>query len=254
VTVKECQVKEGRLGKPKGMLQILWERGWIDSTKVVSGRSMRYSKDGKKEDFGEDEKVKDDNLQYVLTYLLSQCKDFKEEMCDLEYLVKELGGRDATISILFTPKHHCELAGEGIEYCWGATKRIFRKLPLKKRKYWDSFKTSVGECLGKINIIMCQRFSAKVRGYMLGYHHQALETEDGREEVKSFERNEKIQKIYRSHRDALTFDGAFISRVMRVHLTGHARMHPFRLTVVIVYCRHVEGGLIVAPQSFVIFC
>jgi hypothetical protein len=78
VTVEECQVKEGWLGKPKGMLQLLWERGWIDSTKVVSGRSMRYSKDGKKEDFGEDGKVKDDNLQYVLTYLLSQCKDFKE--------------------------------------------------------------------------------------------------------------------------------------------------------------------------------
>jgi hypothetical protein len=50
---------------------------------------------------------------------------------------------------------------------------------------------------------------------MLGYHPQAWETEDGREEVKSSERNKKIQKIYRSHRDALTFDGAFISRVMR---------------------------------------
>ena len=50
---------------------------------------------------------------------------------------------------------------------------------------------------------------------MLGYHHQALEAEDGREEVKSFERNEKIQKIYRSHRDALTFSGEFISQVMR---------------------------------------
>jgi hypothetical protein len=69
VTIKECQVKEGWLGKPKGMLQILWERGWIDLTKDVSGRSMRYSKDGKKEDFGEDRKVKDNNLQYVLTYL-----------------------------------------------------------------------------------------------------------------------------------------------------------------------------------------
>jgi tRNA(Phe) wybutosine-synthesizing methylase Tyw3 len=80
-------------------------------------------------------------------------------------------------------------------------------LPLKKKESWDSFKTSVGECLGKINIDMCQQFSAKARGYRLGYHHQALETEDGREEVKSFERNKKIQKIYRSHRDALTFDG-----------------------------------------------
>ncbi len=55
----------------------------------------------------------------------------------------------------------------------------------------------------------------KTRGYMLAYYHQALEAEDGKEEVKSFERNEKIQKIYRSHRDALTFSGEFISQVMR---------------------------------------
>jgi hypothetical protein len=71
-----------------------------------------------KEDFDEDRKLKDENRKYVLSYLLSQCKDFKEEMCDLEYLAKELGERDATISmILFTRKYHCELAGEGIEYC-----------------------------------------------------------------------------------------------------------------------------------------
>jgi hypothetical protein len=53
------------------------------------------------------------------------------------------------------------------------------------------------------------------QGYMLGYCHQALEVEDGREEFKSFGRNEIILKIYRSHRDALTFDGDFISQVMR---------------------------------------
>jgi hypothetical protein len=62
---------------------------------------------------------------------------------------------------------------------------------------------------------MCRQFSGKARGCMIGYHHQALETEEGGEEVKSFEQNEKIQKIYRSHRDALSFDGAFISLVMR---------------------------------------
>jgi hypothetical protein len=50
---------------------------------------------------------------------------------------------------------------------------------------------------------------------MLGYHHQALEAEDGREEVKSFERKETIHKIYRSHRDALTFSGEFILQVIR---------------------------------------
>ncbi len=58
-TVEEQKVKEGWLGKPKGMLQVLWERGWIDSSKVVTARRMRYSKDGKKEDFGEDGKLKE---------------------------------------------------------------------------------------------------------------------------------------------------------------------------------------------------
>jgi hypothetical protein len=34
-----------------------------------------------------------------------------------------------------------------------------------------------------------------VQGYMLGYHHQALEAEDGREEVKSFEQNENLENL-----------------------------------------------------------
>ena len=32
-----CQidvVEEGWMGKPKGLLQVLWERGWIDETKI----------------------------------------------------------------------------------------------------------------------------------------------------------------------------------------------------------------------------
>jgi hypothetical protein len=61
---------------------------------------------------------------------------------------------------------------------------------------------------------------------MLGYHHEALEVEDEREKVKSFERNEKVQKIYRSHRDALTFSGEFISQ------PGDERMHQCRWLIV----------------------
>ncbi len=79
MTVKEYQVKEGWLGKPKGMLQILWERGWIDSTQVVIGRGVIQKME--KKDFDEDGKLKDENQQYVLSYLLSRRKDFKEEMC-----------------------------------------------------------------------------------------------------------------------------------------------------------------------------
>jgi hypothetical protein len=117
------------------MLQILWERGWIGSTKVVTARSIRYSKDGKKEDFGQDGKLKEASRQYALSYLLQQCADFKDEKSDLEHLATDLSGRDTTISILFTPKYHCELAGEGIIYCWGAAKGMYQKLPLNKKNH-----------------------------------------------------------------------------------------------------------------------
>ena len=39
---------EGWLNQPKGMLQVLYERGFIDVTKVNHPRSMSYSKKGKK--------------------------------------------------------------------------------------------------------------------------------------------------------------------------------------------------------------
>jgi hypothetical protein len=41
------------LGKPRRMLQILWGCGWIGSIKIVTVRSMRYSKDGRKIEGGE---------------------------------------------------------------------------------------------------------------------------------------------------------------------------------------------------------
>jgi hypothetical protein len=66
-TIEEQKVKEGWLGKPKGMLQVLWECVWLDSSIVVG---MQYSKDGKNEDFGTDRKLKEASRQYPLSYLL----------------------------------------------------------------------------------------------------------------------------------------------------------------------------------------
>ena len=49
--------------------------------------------------------------------LMGQCTDFKEEDTALQFLGKQLGLR-----VLFTPKFHCEFAGEGIEYNWAHAK------------------------------------------------------------------------------------------------------------------------------------
>ena len=47
LTYETDVIEEGWLGKPKGLLQVLWERGWIDKNKVneYSLKGKGYQKD-----------------------------------------------------------------------------------------------------------------------------------------------------------------------------------------------------------------
>ena len=57
--------KEGWIGKPKGMFQVLWERGWIDTSKLDY-----YTIRGKRDEKG-------NFIQETsLLHLMDQCKDF----------------------------------------------------------------------------------------------------------------------------------------------------------------------------------
>ena len=68
------------------MMQVLYERGYIDVN-----NHKRYSKNGKKNDFDENTKeLKEECTKYSLTYLLSQCSDFKNQKTDIEQLCNEL--------------------------------------------------------------------------------------------------------------------------------------------------------------------
>ena len=92
-----------------------------------------------------------------------------------------------------------------------------------KRSFVD-FVNLVKSSLARINKTMCRNFSSKARSYMLGYIHamkedelrnEWVEKEDSIIEVKlesSHEKNEKIHKIYRSHRDANCTDWKFNRR------------------------------------------
>ncbi|KAI2497985.1 hypothetical protein MHU86_16483 [Fragilaria crotonensis] len=64
-----------------------------------------------------------------LRALLGQCSDFKEEDTALQFLGKQLGLR-----VLFTPKLHCEFAGEGIEYNWVHAKAKCESPPFAKER------------------------------------------------------------------------------------------------------------------------
>ena len=61
------------------------------------------------------------NKETNLDILLSQCSEFLNEESSLQLNFRKLG-----CDVTHTPKYHCELVGEGIEYFWGNAKMQFR--------------------------------------------------------------------------------------------------------------------------------
>ena len=132
ITKTAEQIKEGWEGKAKGLLQVLWERGVIDSTNI-----KQYSLTGKKDAFG---CVVDYGTS--LRHIMGLCNDFINEEGMLQHIAKCI-----SVEVLLTPKRHAELAGEGVEYIWGGAKGEYRRLSLAQKRGKDNFKTSLYHCL-----------------------------------------------------------------------------------------------------------
>ena len=64
--------KKGWVDQPKGLLQVLWERGWIDGSNFE-----KYKMDLEKDDDGE---VVEGAENWSSNYLMASCLDFAEEM------------------------------------------------------------------------------------------------------------------------------------------------------------------------------
>ena len=77
-----------------------------------------------------------------LKLLMANCLDFEEEESLLQYYGQDLG-----VTIDCTPKCHCELAGEGIEYAWGFSKNYYRTLSLSDKKGKQNFLNAVSKCI-----------------------------------------------------------------------------------------------------------
>ncbi|KAI2492861.1 hypothetical protein MHU86_21674 [Fragilaria crotonensis] len=108
----------GWQGKAKGLLQVLWERGLIESEALD-----KYTVDGRRNVITG--KV---DLQNSLRHIMANCRDFKDETA-LQHLGRQLG-----VTVLLTPKFHAELAGEGVEYSWAHAKAFYRRLPVSKKR------------------------------------------------------------------------------------------------------------------------
>jgi hypothetical protein len=120
-------------GKPKGLKQVLRERGLIDPNNLP-----RYSKDGRK-DATTSKIMKETSYVHIMEDQL----DFKNELLAIEWLCKRLGVR-----VGHSPKFHCEIGGEGIEYNWCTGKGEYRRRPLSAKKGMDKFRALARECFG----------------------------------------------------------------------------------------------------------
>ncbi len=168
LTYSENEMIDGWVGRPKGMLQVLWERGWINKLELE-----KYSVDGKssqKDEFG---KVREEYKTYVLRTLMSKCLDFAREQSTMEYLLSRLSEKsgDHEFRLLTSPKYQHELAGEGVEYVWGLAKRYYHSKTIEEKRTKEKFHKIIRESVEFVRKEHVINFAAKCRRNMMAYYN-----------------------------------------------------------------------------------
>jgi len=208
----ERTVVEGWVGKPKGMFQVAWERGWIDPAQV-----SKYQVEAPCDAFG----VED--TSFSLKEILSNCDVFMNEIPQLQHIIESLGG-----FCQMSPKYHPEIAGEGIENLWGFIKKVYRSrwsirdsAHQKKEDFLQLIAGIMDGSDGTITKTAVRKCVRRARQYMLAYSWIKAENEkrgnvsnreDGPLEMSYLliEKTVKLLRARASHRSAMDFDFGFL--------------------------------------------
>ena len=173
-----------------------------------------YSLDGKKEWKDDNGTVHGRYLPFCLRYTLAQCHDFRNELTAMEDLARRLSIQSSAVNIIYTPKYHCEIAGEGIEYSWDIFKKFYRKLLLSENKGVSNFRSSVRKSVEHVNIQHVRKFTARARRYMLAYMH--FDDSNIPAKVTSYDQIERfVKKESKAHRNVLDNDTGFLNSVWK---------------------------------------
>jgi hypothetical protein len=73
------------------------------------------------------------------------------------------------LMLIRSPKCHPELAGEGIEYDWAATKQWYRRQKLVEKRTKDKFRKLVIQSLDQVIIKQRMEFARRARQYIHAY-------------------------------------------------------------------------------------
>jgi hypothetical protein len=117
------------------------------------------------------------------------------------------------VTVKSTPKYHCEMAGEGVEFDWALSKNWFKRTLLKNRKTSSQFLAMVRRAISTevMTVARVRKCARRARAYICAYN----ELHNSKGETKLiFLDIEKLVKIYRCHRNAADFDKGFGSRLL----------------------------------------
>jgi hypothetical protein len=125
IFVETNGIIEGWEGKAKGMLQILFERGFLDPSKIANrdpSKITEHAVDGRNDAFG--------NLlpETTLRHHMAQLSDFQDEETLMQHHGKSLG-----VKVNQMTKCLPKVAGEGVEHAWAGAKSFCRRLPLSEK-------------------------------------------------------------------------------------------------------------------------
>ena len=89
------------------------------------------------------------------------CIDFEEENTLLQSKVLEMCDSDGHLFFDHTPKCHCQLDGEGIDYTWGFANNYYLGLKKAKNKGKYNFINSSSESISRefLTTACCRKFS-----------------------------------------------------------------------------------------------
>jgi len=164
-------------GKAKGMKQVLFERGWWAPD--TGGARCKPMNKG--------------DMEVALAGL----PDFMAETSAFEDSLNWCGHYG-----LLSPKGHPELAGQGVEYCWGKAKQFYRRHNTMDNK---TFKQRVIESMDTkevLNMERVRKFARRARAYRNGYREPEL--------AGSYLGIEKLVKRSKAHRCTLDQAYSFI--------------------------------------------
>ena len=171
---------------------MLYERGLL-SNGMTWAMGEKRKKDLEKSLVGPDAA----ELKTYMSYVLSQCPDFKSEVPEIQKIWEE-GGE------LFSPsvKGHPELAGSGIEYVWGFMKRYFRR---HNDNIAGNFHMNVKVAMAQVEMTNIWSFARRTRDYSRCYSDDA-----GSGDYNVTEQARKLMKESRCHRSVLDDEGTFL--------------------------------------------